>query len=125
VHIVINGLDPDHAVTVGLRSTDANQFAWSSEAVFRSDGSGTVDLASASAISGSNQGVDPMGLIDTLQGADRKDTQYHPTWLKLVRKAAAGRFECACRIVGTWWLMPYRTRMLARVLRWQGSRVVP
>jgi hypothetical protein len=35
-----------------------------------------------------------------------------PTWLKLVRKAAAGRFECACRTVGTWWLMPYRTRML-------------
>jgi hypothetical protein len=51
-----------------------------------------------------------------------QEARSHPSWLQLVRKAAAGRFECACRMVGTWWLMPYRTRMLARVLRWQGSR---
>jgi len=37
--------------------------------VFRPDGSGTVDLASTPAVSGSYRGVDPMGLIDSLQPA--------------------------------------------------------
>ena len=37
--------------------------------MFRPDGSGTVDLASTPAVSGSYRGVDPMGLIDSLQPA--------------------------------------------------------
>jgi dienelactone hydrolase len=69
VHIVVSGLDPDRTVTVGLRSADVLGHVWTSQAVFRSSGSGTVDLASAPAVSGSYRGLDPMGLIDTLQPA--------------------------------------------------------
>jgi hypothetical protein len=77
VHIVISGLDPEGTVTVGLRSADALGHAWTSHAVFRSNGSGEVDLASAPAVSGSYRGVDPMGLIDTLQPASGQSTLYY------------------------------------------------
>jgi dienelactone hydrolase len=77
VHIVVRGLDPDSTVTVGLRSTDALGHVWISQAVFRSNGSGTVDLASAKAVSGSYRGVDPMGLIDALQPASSRATAYY------------------------------------------------
>ena len=66
MHIVVSGLDPDQTVTVGLRSADAFGHVWTSQAVFRPDASGTVDLATTSAMSGSYRGADPMGLIDTL-----------------------------------------------------------
>lgn len=46
VHIVVSGLDPSHTVTVGLRSADAYGHVWTSQAVFRPNGSGAVDLAS-------------------------------------------------------------------------------
>ena len=73
MHIVVSGLDPGRTVTVGLRSTDMNGYAWASQAVFRSNGSGTVDLADAPAVSGSYHGVDPMGLIDALQSVPGKE----------------------------------------------------
>jgi dienelactone hydrolase len=77
VHIVVSGLDPGRAVTVGLRSTDALGHVWASQAVLRSNGSGTIDLASAKAVSGSYQGVNPMGLIDALQPASSQATAYY------------------------------------------------
>jgi dienelactone hydrolase len=69
VHIVVSGLDPDQTVTVGLRSADAFGHVWTSQAVFRPDSSGTVDLATTSAMSGSYLGVDPMGLVDALSSS--------------------------------------------------------
>lgn len=69
VHIVINGLRPGSTVTVGLRSVDSYRHVWVSQAVFRSNGSGTVDLARAPALSGSYSGVNPMGLIDAMRPA--------------------------------------------------------
>ena len=69
VHIVVSGLDPDQTVTVGLRSADAFRHVWTSQAEFRPDSSGTVDLATASAMSGSYRGVDPMGLVDALSSS--------------------------------------------------------
>jgi hypothetical protein len=77
VHIVVSGLDPDRTVTVGLRSADTLGQVWTSQAVFRSNGSGKVDLASAPAMSGSYRGVDPMGLIDTLQPASGQAPAYY------------------------------------------------
>jgi dienelactone hydrolase len=66
VHIVVSGLGSGRNVTVELRSADVSGLVWTSAAVFRSTRSGTVDLATDSAVSGSYQGVDPMGLIDAL-----------------------------------------------------------
>lgn len=77
VHIIVSGLDPDRTVSVGLRSTDALGHVWTSQAVVRSNGSGTVDLVSAPAVSGSYRGVDPMGLIDTLQPASSLAAAYY------------------------------------------------
>jgi dienelactone hydrolase len=77
VHIVVTGLDPDRTVTVRLRSADTLGHVWASQAVFRSNGSGKVDLASAPAVTGSYRGVDPMGLIDTLQPASGQATAYY------------------------------------------------
>ncbi len=69
MHIVVSGLDPDQTVTVGLRSADAFGHVWTSQAAFRPNGSGTVDLATTSAVSGSYRGVDPMGLVDALSSS--------------------------------------------------------
>lgn len=77
VHIVVRGLDPDRTLTVGLGSTDALGHVWTSQAVFRSDGAGTVDLVRARAVSGSYRGVDPMGLIDALHPASSQATAYY------------------------------------------------
>lgn len=66
VHIVVSGLGRGRTVTVGLRSADMTGRVWVSQAVFRSNGSGAVDLASDPALGGSYLGVDPMGLIDAL-----------------------------------------------------------
>lgn len=57
VHIVVSGLNPGQAVTVGLRSADATGAVWTAQAVFRPDQSGTVDLATAPAASGSYRGI--------------------------------------------------------------------
>jgi Acyl-CoA thioester hydrolase/BAAT N-terminal region. len=67
VHIVVRGLRPDSTVTLTLRSTDTRGTAWSSAASFRSNTAGTADLATDPAVSGSYQGVDPMGLVETMQ----------------------------------------------------------
>ena len=64
MHIVVSGLNPGQAVTVGLRSADATGAVWTAQAVFRPDQSGTVDLATVPAVSGSYRGVDPMGLVE-------------------------------------------------------------
>jgi dienelactone hydrolase len=69
VHMVISGLGAGRMVTVGLSSVDYDGHAWTSQAVFQSNGSGTVDLATAPAVSGSYRGINPMGLIDTMRPA--------------------------------------------------------
>lgn len=77
VHIVVRGLHPGATVTLTLRSTDEQKTVWSSTATFRSDAAGTVDLATDPAVSGSYQGVDPMGLVDTLQPVPAKPAYYY------------------------------------------------
>ena len=76
VHIVVRGLAPGQQVTVGLTSTDAKDVPWSSKAVFRSNSSGVVDLGTASAISGSYTGVNPMGLIEAMQPVTAQSVEY-------------------------------------------------
>lgn len=70
VHIVITHVGADRELTVRLRSVDAAGVLFSAQAAFRSNGAGEVDLASAPASGGGfYAGVDPMGLIDSMQPA--------------------------------------------------------
>jgi len=64
--IRITHLAPGSA-TVGMRSTDDGGFEWSSSASYRVPASGTLDLATAFARSGSYRGVWPMGLLVTMK----------------------------------------------------------
>jgi len=64
LRISVRGLKLKASAVVRVTSTDVNGIAWSSEATFRADGSGTIDPARAAPISGSYPGVQPMGLID-------------------------------------------------------------
>lgn len=88
VHIVVSGLAAEQKVTVGLNSTNASGAAWASKAVFQSNRSGTVDLATAPAISGSYSGVNPMGLIEALQPVDHGGSGYYWTGAGII-----GRFQ--------------------------------
>lgn len=70
VHIVITHVGADRELTVRLQSVDATGALFSAQATFRSNGAGEVDLASAPASGGGfYAGVDPMGLIDSMQPA--------------------------------------------------------
>ena len=67
VRIQVGGLSPGQAVSVRLSSVDSHGVRWSSHAVFRADGRGVLDLSRSPARSGSYRGVNPMGLIESLQ----------------------------------------------------------
>jgi len=53
--------------SIGIRSTDSAGFGWASSATFRVGTDGTLDLATATARSGSYRGVWPMGLLVTMK----------------------------------------------------------
>jgi dienelactone hydrolase len=70
VHILVTHVGADRELTVRLQSVDATGALFSAQATFRSNGAGEVDLASAPASGGGfYAGVDPMGLIDSMQPA--------------------------------------------------------
>jgi dienelactone hydrolase len=76
-HIVVSHVGADRELTVRLHSIDATGASFSAQATFRSDGAGRVDLASAPASDGGfYAGVDPMGLIDTMQPASGRTALY-------------------------------------------------
>ncbi len=101
VHIVVSGVGPGRSIVVTLRSVDAKGHAFSSHARFRSDGSGRVDLASTPASGGSYSGVDPMGLIDTLESGDsgayfwghQQPRRFHITVTEDGSEVASGTFS--------------------------------
>lgn len=76
LHIIVTGLPANRRVTIVLRSTDANGISWSSHAVFRADPKGVVDLATASALSGGYVGVNPMGLVESMQPTRHQPVAY-------------------------------------------------
>jgi len=55
--------------TVGIRSTDAARYTWSSSATFRVPADGALDLSTAFARAGSYRGVWPMGLLVAMKPA--------------------------------------------------------
>ena len=78
VHLQITGLSPGESVTVQLSSVDDESDLWSSHATFSADGRGNLDLNHSPALSGSYHGVNPMGLVESMQPASpaSADTAY-------------------------------------------------
>jgi dienelactone hydrolase len=69
VHFQVTGLSAGERVTLRLSSADLKRGLWSSQATFTADGRGHLDLDRSPALSGSYQGVNPMGLIESMQPA--------------------------------------------------------
>jgi dienelactone hydrolase len=67
VHVVVGGLDPGEAATLGVSSTDGRGYLWSSSASFRADGNGQIDLSRARPEGGSYSEVDGMGLFRSMK----------------------------------------------------------
>lgn len=63
--VVLTGAPADRPVRVTARADDGRSMTppWSASATFQSDGDGTVNLAEQPPVSGSYEGVDPMGLF--------------------------------------------------------------
>jgi dienelactone hydrolase len=61
-HIAVNGVAPNALVQLDM-TLDIGTNRWKSEAVFRADRRGRVELASEAPVAGDYRGVDPMGLI--------------------------------------------------------------
>lgn len=82
VDIRLSHLHPGQLVTVHLSSTDSKGDLWSSQASFRIDRSGVLDVNHDAAVGGSYRGVVPMGLIETMKPAskDKADLLYY--WSK-------------------------------------------
>lgn len=78
VHVQITGLSPGERVSAQLSSVDNESDLWSSHATFKADGRGNLDLNRSPALSGSYHGVNPMGLIESMQPASpaNSDTAY-------------------------------------------------
>jgi dienelactone hydrolase len=76
ITIQLAGFPPSRVVTVRARLSDRQGRDWSSHAVFQTDGSGAVDLATACPVSGSYAGADVAGLVWSL--APEGDAQKAP-----------------------------------------------
>jgi dienelactone hydrolase len=68
--IALSGFPPRCAPTLRATLHDPRKRAWSSQAVFQTDGSGAVDLASAAPESGCYTGADVEGLLWSLEPTD-------------------------------------------------------
>jgi dienelactone hydrolase len=66
LRVSVAGCRPDQAVTIRAQVDDPRRGRWRSEAVYRADGAGAVDLASACPVGGAYRGADPLGLLWTL-----------------------------------------------------------
>ena len=59
----VEGLVPNSLATLVLQADDADGQHFTAYATFQADGSGTIDISEAAPLSGSYDGVDPMGLF--------------------------------------------------------------
>ena len=62
-HIRVNDLTPGQQVQLRTRTLRGHRVVWQSQAIYQADAKGVVDLTTQAPISGSYEGVDPMGLI--------------------------------------------------------------
>lgn len=67
INIVIRKLSPKEIITIQASTVDDNNVKWISSAFFEADDHGSVDLAMQSPITGSYEGIDPIGLLWSMQ----------------------------------------------------------
>ena len=95
VVIRVQGLAPHQPVSVGLRSTDAKGFDWSSSARFVADARGSVDSSRSFSRGGSYTGVWAMGLIASMRVAVKD-----PNRLYFWRRSGPALFALTVRARG-------------------------
>jgi dienelactone hydrolase len=109
----VTGLRPGEQVTVKAVSRDARMNTWTSEAVYKVDSSGTVDLERQAPVSGSYEGADIFGLLWSMKAANadpKKPVAYRGDgvngWMvDLTATDSSGntartRFRCAYQMPG-------------------------
>lgn len=117
LHIRLSGLAPRQKVRIHAATDDDENRRWSSEASFRADGRGELDLAGHESLAGTYRGVSPMGLFWSMRlahgneggaGASasfvKKDAQPHSVMLEVELESAAvvcGRIERKFQASGT------------------------
>jgi dienelactone hydrolase len=69
--VILGGANPFELVRLAAETTDATGRVWSSAASYRATSSGSVDTATAPALRGTYQGLDPMGLIWSMRPQGR------------------------------------------------------
>ncbi|MFD0631125.1 acyl-CoA thioesterase/BAAT N-terminal domain-containing protein [Catenulispora yoronensis] len=79
VHITVLGGAPGSTVTVRATAVDDRGVHWSSQADFRADAAGTVDLAAQAPVRGSYGGVDAMGLFWSMDPPAGDPSEKFPT----------------------------------------------
>jgi len=62
-HITVRGLRPGEIITLTTQTPRGRGVLWASQAAFAADADGTVDLGRDAPVSGSYEGVSPMGLL--------------------------------------------------------------
>lgn len=67
INIVIRKLNPKETITIQASTIDTNNIKWISHASFEADDYGAIDLAMQSPIIGSYEGIDPVGLLWSMQ----------------------------------------------------------
>ena len=70
--ITVTGLKPGEAVTIKARSSDAKNILWESEAQFKADAQGKVDIAAQAPLAGSYSGTDIFGLFWSMKPQNAK-----------------------------------------------------
>ncbi|XP_077580438.1 acyl-coenzyme A thioesterase 3-like isoform X1 [Stigmatopora nigra] len=82
VHVKVDGLGSRQVVTLRAQATDERGIVFRSMAIYRADGNGELDLHRDAALCGTYEGVEPMGLLWSMQPAT-PHKYFH--WSKAVR----------------------------------------
>lgn len=104
VTVRVGGLDPGQQVTLVATTTDDSGLGWRSYAVFIGDAEGTIDTSRDAPVRGGYEGVDPSGLLWSMEpegGEDGASTWFdlEPGSLQSVRVSAhTDDVEAASRV---------------------------
>src|SRR5579875_632407 len=99
--ISVTGLKPGVVVTLTATTTDMNHQALSSSATFRAGRNGTVDVATQPPVSGTYSGIQPMGLLTTLQPKSPYNASPYDDAVQPVGQAVTVRATVAGQQVAT------------------------
>jgi dienelactone hydrolase len=69
--LTVSGLPPGEPVTIRAATRDGELREWASSATFLADDDGMVDVSTAAPLSGTYSGVDPTGLLWSMQPVER------------------------------------------------------